>query len=312
MNTKDIYKMAIEMGVKSDLRGEAAVEKYLERTRKKFKKMDEKSKASFDLEKLINPFADTRILRDDEREVKKLLIGVDVEGPELLLAKQLGDIDLAIAHHPEGKALADLHNVMGMQAQILADYGVPINIAEAVLQGRINEVGRSVNGANHNRGVDFARILGINYACIHTPCDNLGARYLFDLITEKKPEYVEDVLSILNEIPEYKKAADINAGPSLYTGSPENSCGKVAVTEFTGGTDGAKEMYEKMSQAGIGTIISMHQREAYKKEAEKAHINVVVAGHISSDSLGINLFLDEIEKRGVIVETCSGVTRVKR
>ena len=39
---------------------------------------------------------------------------------------------------------------------------------------------------------------------------------------------------------------------------------------------------------------------------------VVVAGHISSDSIGINLFLDQLEKKGVKAFTVSGVERVSR
>ena len=71
-------------------------------------------------------------------------------------------------------------------------------------------------------------------------------------------------------------------------------------------------MYEKMSQAGIGTILSMHIGEESRKEAEKHHINVVVAGHMSSDSLGMNLFLDELEKKGVKIVPTSGLIRVSR
>ena len=33
----------------------------------------------------------------------------------------------------------------------------------------------------------------------------------------------------------------------------------------------------------------MHISEEHRKEAEKSHLNVVVAGHISSDNLGLNL-----------------------
>jgi len=56
----------------------------------------------------------------------------------------------------------------------------------------------------------------------------------------------------------------------------------------------------------------MHMREESKKEAEAANINVVIAGHISSDSLGMNLFLDELEKRGIEIIPCSGLIRVSR
>jgi hypothetical protein len=48
------------------------------------------------------------------------------------------------------------------------------------------------------------------------------------------------------------------------------------------------------------------------KKANEFHMNVVIAGHISSDSLGMNLFLDELEKAGVEVITCGGLIRVNR
>jgi hypothetical protein len=41
-------------------------------------------------------------------------------------------------------------------------------------------------------------------------------------------------------------------------------------------------------------------------------MNVVIAGHIASDSLGMNLFLDELEKQGIEVITCGGLMRIKR
>jgi hypothetical protein len=67
-----------------------------------------------------------------------------------------------------------------------------------------------------------------------------------------------------------------------------------------------------MAQAGIGTVVGMHLGEEGRKEAESANINVVIAGHMSSDSLGVNLFLDQLEKRGIEVVPCSGLIRVSR
>ena len=67
-----------------------------------------------------------------------------------------------------------------------------------------------------------------------------------------------------------------------------------------------------MSQAGIGTVIAMHTSEEHRKEAEAAHINIVIAGHMSSDSLGMNLLMDDLEKQGIEIVPCSGFTRFKR
>jgi putative NIF3 family GTP cyclohydrolase 1 type 2 len=312
MTTTQIYKLAVRMGAEADLRGRKKIKKYLTKAKNSYEKLNKKEKDEFDLEKLTNPYSDTRILVDNNKKnIKKILAGIDMEGPELLLGEKIG-VDLVIAHHPEGKALADLHSVMDLQAQVLADYGVPINIAESVIRPRISEVSRGVSPINHNRAVDFAKILKMDFICAHTIADNLGAKFLFDLLKKKKPETVGEVIGMLKEVPEFKEAVKYNAGPTIFVGSSEASAGKIAVTEFTGGTSGAKEIYEKMAQAGVGTIIGMHMGEEHRKEAEKNHINVVIAGHMASDSLGMNLFLDEIEKEGVQVIPVSGLIRIKR
>jgi hypothetical protein len=67
-----------------------------------------------------------------------------------------------------------------------------------------------------------------------------------------------------------------------------------------------------MAQAGIGTIVEMHMKEEHFEEAKKNHLNVIVSGHIASDSLGANLFLDELEKRGIEIVPLSGLIRAKR
>ncbi|MDP3991146.1 MAG: NGG1p interacting factor NIF3 [Candidatus Nealsonbacteria bacterium] len=329
MTIREIYNLAINKGIEADFRGKEGVEKLLKRKMEKFEKMTLEQKESFDKDSLENPFSDSRILHiAQDKEIKRVLVGIDIEPAEILLAKEIGKfeegsasslvssrdsaIDLIISHHPLGKGLANLHEVMEMQCGILSQYGVPINVAEGLMKERISEVARGVNGSNHQRTVDTAKLLGFNLMCLHTPCDNLMARFLKDKIEQANPERVEDLIKLLKEIPEYKEATKIGAGPKISSGSEENSCGKIAFTELTGGTEGSPKIYEKMVQAGIGTVVAMHISKEAKKEAETANINIIIAGHISSDSLGINLFLDELEKQGIEIVPCSGFTRISR
>jgi hypothetical protein len=181
------------------------------------------------------------------------------------------------------------------------------------MRERIEEVARGVNSANHERTVDAARLLGFNLMCCHTPTDNLAASFLKNKI-EKEDNLLrlEDLMNLLKEIPEYKAAIKIGAGPKIFVGDPEKRCGKIALTEITGGTEGSPKLYAKMAIAGIGTIVGMHVSEEHKKEAEASHLNVVIAGHMSSDSLGMNLFLDELEKQGIEIIPCSGLIRISR
>lgn len=314
---QQIYDLAVKIGIEADLRGKTAVQKNLKRLKEKYVDLPADKKKEFDKEKLINPFSDARVLAGNTKQkVKTIYAGIDIDTSELMVAKHLSDngkkIDLIISHHPLGKALAALDEAMHLQAEVLADYGVPINIAEKLMRPRISEVARGVSASNHNKTVDAAKLLEFNLMCVHTPADNLVANFIKNLINKKKPETVGEIMKVLKEVPEYRIAAGLNAGPRIFTGDEDNRAGKIAITEFTGGTEGAPQLYEKMAQAGIGTIIGMHMKEEHKKQAEEANINVVIAGHISSDSLGMNLFLDVLEKKGVKIIPAAGLIRVKR
>ena len=313
MKIQDIQNLSVQMGIQADFRGKDGVQRFLDNKKKKFQRLSLSEQDEFDKEELENPYMDSGVFNvSDDKEIKRVLVGIDIEPAEILLADKLGNIDLVIAHHPEGRGLAQLADVMHLQADVLSQYGVPINIAESLMKVRISEVARGVNAINHQRSVDMARILGVNLMGSHTPTDNLAAKFLKNLVEERKPETVGEIISLLKELPEYQEAMKIGVGPKIFVGNPENRVGKIAVSEITGGTEGSTKMYEKMSQAGIGTVIAMHTSEEHRKEAEAAHINIVIAGHMSSDSLGVNLFMDELEKQGIEIIPCSGFTRFSR
>ena len=317
MKLKELYELVIKKGIEFDPRGQEAVRKMLERTSEEYKKLDEKAKKEFDLERFTNPYSDTRILYgDSKKEIKKILTGIDMEVGELLLADRLNEkkekIDLVLAHHPEGLALAGLYRVMHIQSEILNKVGVSINVAEGIMKERIDEVERVLLPVNHARAVDTARLLDIPFMCCHTPADNCVTSYLSKLMEKKKPDTVGDIVDILKEIPEYKEAVKQNAGPRIIKGDKTAKAGKVFV-DMTGGTEGSKEMFEKLVQAGVGTLVCMHLSEQHFEKAKKEHVNIVIAGHISSDNLGLNLLLDEIEKKGKLsIIDCSGFKRVRR
>jgi len=311
MTLQQIYKLAIQLGIKNDLRPRKEIDKKLARIKKQYQKLSKKEKRFFNKERLTNPYMDSAIHFDSGKKIKKALVGIDIDAGELLIAEKMG-ADAVIAHHPVGKGLAFLDDVMYLQADVLSQYGVPINIAEGLMKTRISEVSRSVNPVNHFKSPMAAENLKMSFLNVHTPADNMVATFLKKLIEKNKPEYVGEVLDILNEIPEYEEARKQGVGPVLFTGDKNRRAGKIAITEITGGTEGSPKLYEKMAQAGIGTTISMHQSEEHRKEAKKAHINVIVAGHISSDSIGMNLFLDELEKRGIEIIPCSGLIRISR
>ncbi len=317
MLLKKIYETVLAKGIEMDPRGKEAVMKNLDKRKSAYKDMKKDEKEFFDMENLTNPYADTRILNGTgDEDINATLVGIDMEMAEILLADRLSSkgkkVDLVISHHPEGRAYANIYEVMHMQADILNKFGVPINIAEDLLEGRIKEVERKVSPVNHTRAVDFARLLDIPFLCVHTPADNMVATYLQSTFDERKPDTLKDILKILKEFPEYKEAVRNNAGPKIFLGSKDRRAGKIFV-DMTGGTEGSKDIFESLVNSGVSTIVAMHLSEDHRKEAEKHHVNIVIAGHISSDNLGMNLILDEIQKTGHLeVLPCSGFRRFSR
>lgn len=317
MKLKDFYKKAIKIGIENDPRGKEAVIRELEKRKKDYESLSEKKKEFFDLESLENPYSDSRILfGTGEEEIRTVIAGIDMEVGEIVLADSLRKngtpIDLVLSHHPEGSAYARLYAVMYMQADILGRFGVPINVAESLMDKRIKEVERRLMPVNHTRAVDAARLLNIPFMCLHTPSDNMVATYLQRLFDEKKPYTLDDVIEILLEIPEYKEGEKNNAGPKILLGSKDRKAGKIFV-DMTGGTEGAKDIFHSMALSGINTVVCMHLSEDHRKEAEKNHMNIIIAGHIASDNLGFNLLLDKVlEGEDIKILECSGFKRVVR
>jgi putative NIF3 family GTP cyclohydrolase 1 type 2 len=316
MTIQGIYDLAVEMGMKADPRGTASVKRYLEKTKKRYDELPEKKKKYFDKEAFTNPYSDTRIFaKDPKSDVKKILAGIDANATEVLLTDRLNQqgakIDLLIGHHPEGNAFASLHEVMDLQVEVSAEAGIPIHVADALLRERMRDVELGIHPINHNQTVDTARLLNIPFMTLHTVWDNLGDNYMKQQLKSMEFDTVGDVMDRIMEIPEYQESKKGKAGPIVVSGTHTSKAGKVAIF-FTGGTNPSKEWYMELAKAGVGTVIDMHIKEDALKELRKLHVNIINAGHMSSDSIGANLFFDELEKKGIEVIPCSGLIRVKR
>ncbi len=315
---KELYELAIKMGIKTDPREKKILDREFKERKEELKNCKTKlEKESFDQDTTWNPYADTRVLTGDlKAKVKKIAFGIDIETPELLLIDKLNEkgakIDMVIAHHPEDKGLLGLGKVMELQTDVYANVGVPENVAEKLMSPRITDINNAVHSINYNRATRSAELLKMNFACMHTPCDNNVFDFLTKKFDKRKNLLLSDVVEELKEIPEFAEATRLGNPPVIASGSPKSRAGKVVVTEFTGGTSGSEKMYEKMANAGVGTVLTMHIGKEYKKEAEKFGINIINCGHMASDSVGINLVLDEFEKLGVEIVPLSGLIRYSR
>jgi hypothetical protein len=317
MRLKDMYEAAYRAGIEADPRGEEGVGRVLAQARREFDDLPERKRWEFDQECLVNPFADTRILNGDpQTEVASILVGIDLEVGEVLLADRLREkgrpVDLMFAHHPEGRALARLEEVMGVQADVWRKFGVSVAYGDAVMSERMGEIMRALHPRNNEQTVHAARLLDIPYMCCHTPADNSVNAFLQERCDELGTDgTVDELLDMLKAIPEYRQAVLEGMGPTIFEGSGTRRTGKIMV-DMTGGTSGPVDSLSRLASAGVGTIVGMHMGEDHRKRAKDEKISVVIAGHVSSDSLGVNLIIDRYERQGVLVIACSGFTRVSR
>lgn len=290
MKLSDFYKLALKFGAENDPRGKRSAYSY----------------------------ADSAVLYGEpETRIKNILVGIDIEVGELLLAdaiRKREGMDLVLSHHPEGKAWAQIYEVMKVQVDILEQMGLKRETAQGLLDERMAEVERRLLPNNHTRAQDAARLLDIPLMCAHTPADNCVYSFIARLMAGKKPKTLQGIVDILAQIAEYKIARENSAGPRIISGNPGKDAGKILV-EMTGGTEGSKDVYDKLYKSGVRTLICMHLSEEHFKKAKDENLNVIIAGHISSDTLGLNLLLDRIEKHAKTefrTVCCSGFQRIRR
>ena len=301
MKFSKLFQRCVDIGIDADVRGRKQIEKTLKKEEKRQAKLEGKEKEFADNERTWNPYSDCRIINGNgNEEIKRLVVGIDIETPEMLLIDRLrakGEkIDGVLIHHPEGRALADLDKVMDLQVDVLASLGVPVNHSEAHLRPRQDRVWRSIHADNLFR------------------TENLVWRFIEKTICKKEFDDLGEILNALLEIPEYKEYARKGNPPIIVNGSRNSRPGKITATEFTGGTNGPEDQLIAQSHAGVGTILSMHVTEKTLDEAKKHHVNMVQCSHMASDALGINLLLDILGKEEKQLSTVdiSGFIRVKR
>ncbi|WP_089285624.1 Nif3-like dinuclear metal center hexameric protein [Anaerovirgula multivorans] len=250
---------------------------------------------------------DSGIIVEGEN-IKKVAIGVDMELAEMLLARDLG-ADLVITHHPSGGSpRVNLHKVMDNQIDRMVRAGVPINKAQKALGEKKGEVERMLHVSNYDRAVSAAKLLNMPFMGVHTPTDILAERTVQKLLDEKlrdKPKAtLQDVIDALETLSEYQKTM---AKPVIRVGQKDDYAGRVFVT-MAGGTGGGINVHKAYFEAGVGTLVEMHIPEDVIKAIKDENIgNVVVAGHMASDSVGINVFANELEKKGIEIIRMSGL-----
>lgn len=249
--------------------------------------------------------ADSQIYVPGEN-LETALVGIDLESPEIQLAHRQ-DYDLVLAHHPAGDdARVYFGPVLDRQVEFMTAHGVPEDDAEeaiASLRSRMTHAGHS---ANYRHDPSVAEHLDQPYMNVHLAPDELGRRRFREVADGMADDAaVGEFVDELGEIPELRDAiTDVE----LRVGDADNDLGEVAI-HHAAGTNGGSEVASAYFDYGVDTVLYIHVgagdtatlREEYGEEK-----NLVVTGHIASDAVGMNEFVEALEAEGLECDCISG------
>ncbi len=235
--------------------------------------------------------------------IRKVLAAIDLEGPELLFAKERG-FDLALAHHPGGGTAAlGMDRVFDRHVELMVNAGVPEAVARAAVSDRLYEDRIAGPTRNYDRLPALARALGIAYMNVHTPLDEIGRRRMAEAAAELPPEAtVADLVAhFRSRFGEFRHAL---TGIACVVGEAQNRLGKVAIAHGAG-TNGGYPVAKAYFDHGVDTVVYIHVAPGDARRLAQEYggkgKNLVVTGHIASDSLGIHPFLAALRERGLEV-----------
>lgn len=241
-------------------------------------------------------------------DIKKLMFGIDIKGPEVKMAADMG-FDAAISHHPTGgQARLQFHKVLYRHLDQLAGAGVPREAVQAMIDDLAEDHRVMASMSNYDHEPSVARLLDMPYMNIHTPLDEIGRRRLQAAADElPATDTIADLITHLET--SFGEFGNADTRIELRMGNMDNTIGKVVMSHGAG-TNGGYPVAKAYYDHGVNTVIYIHCRPADSKKliAEYGErVNLIVTGHIVSDSIGINPYIDRLRKEGIDVIPLSGI-----
>jgi hypothetical protein len=238
------------------------------------------------------------------RGIRKVLIGVDISAGELVFARQFG-FDAVIAHHPIG--LVDAWQCFLTHVEHLTRAGVPRQEAEQAIAVRLEALQVRGQAENFDRLTSLARLLDMPLLNIHQPLDEVGRRILQEVMDDcsrYNPDVtLREVAGAFAALPEFRASP---TRVNIAVGEPRARAGRMVMSHgayTNGGFDIASAYYRH----GVDTVTYIHIDPAELVRIRAAGAGqLLIAGHIASDAVGINVYIRALEALGIEVVRVSG------
>jgi putative NIF3 family GTP cyclohydrolase 1 type 2 len=256
--------------------------------------------------------ADSCVVFDTGRPLRRMLASINVTTGDLLLAKQMG-CDGVLLHHPlAGSARREFHKVFDRFVELISAHGVPAwRAREAVADLRMR-VRWSDHAADWDHLASAAELIDISLVNVHLPADELGRRAMVDALAGL------DADATLGDAAEALRASLPElAHPSneicFLPDDPARRAGPIAVLH-AGGTNGGAPVAECLfkhtgpdadsenrASESVGTVLYIHisgdaARTLEARAQEGKPGSLIITGHLASDAIGMNILMDALRR----------------
>ncbi|MHA2500920.1 MAG: hypothetical protein ACXAEL_15225 [Candidatus Hodarchaeales archaeon] len=241
-------------------------------------------------------------------DISKILYGIDIGTAELLYAKK-NDFDCVIAHHPLG--CVEAWRVFLWHIPQLESKGVPSEEAQEIVQQKASSLKFGFHARNYDAVPSFARQLGLPFLNIHSPSDELGRRMIQgaidDLQKEKGDVELKEIGPYLKR--KFKEFEKAQTQVEIAKGKDNDRLGQFI---FSHGalTNGGFELAETYYRYGVDTVIYIHISPTdLNRISALEDGQLIITGHLVSDSVGINPFLDRLSHKKCEITPIGGLIR---
>ncbi|HVP23539.1 MAG TPA: hypothetical protein VMS77_06470 [Conexivisphaerales archaeon] len=228
-------------------------------------------------------------------DIRRPWLSIDVGVAELVLARELG-CDSVISHHPLGGTSVNFYKVLARHVQFMMEEGVPKSEASAAVDQLVRKVRLKAHPAIYNQVVEAAEKMKMPLMNVHLPCDEIGRHVMSATLAKAGPK-VSDIVDSLLTLPEYRASL---VKPEVVLGDPSSPRGKTKLA-VAAGTNGGYGIAKEYFTHGVDTLVYMHidADELRRLKDDPTSRNLVLLGHESGDSVGINPLVAALRERGV-------------
>lgn len=309
MKLRELVGSAVAAARSRDFRGEEELDRILSRRKDEYNSLDPFQRRSFDTERLSNPYDDARIILNSRRELRKVLVTLELDLASLLYAERLKQghvpVDLVLGYDGREKAASSRFGAFELKEAALCDAGVDEALARAILSGERREAELALAGDAAGLS-EAAERLELSAAVLKSPADVMAAWHLERLVEKCDAETAGALVEELDAQPEFKRSARSNARIVLASGSPGAEAGGIFF-DVVGAEPLSVEALAALFEASAVRTVCMPPagREPAEFVSSRGG-NLLYLPPSAVRSLGMNVLLDAVDPSGEIDYLPSG------